>query len=163
MSKIKPFIIGAAVGAVAALLLAPQTGEKTRALVTEKANAVAGEARDFGAGMPGTAQDLLKSAKGKGEGFVSDASARVKEAVGQPAEVDSDDLREKIEAARQRIAAQVMENAEQSKAVDVAAEAKEAVVEAVETVEGTVEEVVEEAAADVADVAEAVEEAVDAQ
>lgn len=132
MSKIGPFITGAAIGALAALLFAPQTGEKTRALVVEKANAVAGEAKDFGAGFPGNASDILKNAQEMGQGFVSDAQARVKEATGQPAEIDSDDLREKIEAARQRIAAQVMENAEQSKAVDVAAEAVEEVAEAAE-------------------------------
>ena len=132
MSKIGPFITGAALGALAALLFAPQTGEKTRALVAEKANAVAGEAKDFGAGFPGSAQDSFKAATKKGQGFVADAQARVKEvAGGQPAEVDSDDLREKIEAARQRIAAQVMENAEASKAVDVEG-AKETAAEVVE-------------------------------
>ena len=132
MSKIGPFITGAALGALAALLFAPQTGEKTRALVAEKANAVAGEAKDFGAGFPGSAQDAFKAATKKGQGFVADAQARVKEvAGGQPAEVDSDDLREKIEAARQRIAAQVMENAEASKAVDVEG-AKETAAEVVE-------------------------------
>ena len=125
MGRISSFITGAAIGAIAALLLAPQTGEKTRALVAEKANAVAGEAKDFGAGFPGTAQDAIKAATQKGQGFVADAQARVKEATGQPAEIDSDDLREKIEAARQRIAAQVMENAEASKAVDVAADTVE--------------------------------------
>ena len=135
MSKIGPFITGAAIGALAALLFAPQAGEKTRALVVEKANAVAGEAKDFGAGFPGSAQEAFKSAQQKGQGFVADASARVKEVAGQPAEVDSDDLREKIEAARQRIAAQVMENAEQSKAVDIAAEPVEEAAEAAEAAE----------------------------
>lgn len=125
MSKIGPFITGAAIGALAALLLAPKTGEQTRAFVAEKANAVAGEAKDFGAGFPASAQDAFKVAQEKGQGFVADAQARVKEATGQPAEIDSDDLREKIEAARQRIAAQVMENAEAAKAVEVAAEAVE--------------------------------------
>ena len=134
MAKIGSFITGAAIGALAALLLAPQAGEKTRALVAEKANAVAGEAKDFGAGLPASAQDAFKSAQQKGQDIVADAQARVKEVTGQPAEVDSDDLREKIEAARQRIAAQVMENAEQSKAVEVAAEAAEAVEEAAEAV-----------------------------
>ena len=162
MSKIGSFIIGAAVGAAAALLLAPQAGEKTRALVAEKANAVAGEAKDFGAGFPQSAQDMLKVAQekgasfakdatSKGQGFVADAQARVKEVTGQPAEIDSDDLREKIEAARQRIAAQVMENAEQSKALDVDA-AKEAAAEVVEEAAEAVEEAAEA-------VAEAAEEA----
>jgi len=135
MSKIGPFITGAAIGALAALLFAPQAGEKTRALVVEKANAVAGEAKDFGAGFPGSAQEALKAVTEKGQGFVADAQSRVKEVAGQPAEVDSDDLREKIEAARQRIAAQVMENAEQSKAVDIAAEPVEEAAEAAEAAE----------------------------
>lgn len=130
MSKIGSFITGAAIGALAALLFAPQAGEKTRAFVVEKANAVAGEAKDFGAGFPGSAQDALKAVAEKGQGFVADAQSRVKEVAGQPAEVDSDDLREKIEAARQRIAAQVMENAEQSKAVEAAAEVVEETAEA---------------------------------
>ena len=132
MSKIGPFITGAAIGALAALLFAPQAGEKTRALVAEKANAVASEAKDFGAGFPSSAQDAIKNAQQKGQGFVADAQARVKEVTGQPAEIDSDDLREKIEAARKRIASQVMENAEQSKAVDLAPDATEAVAEVVE-------------------------------
>ena len=132
MSKIGSFITGAAIGALAAILFAPQTGEQTRALVAEKANAFAGEAKDLGANLPDAAQDAFKSAQLKGQEFVADAQSRVKEVAGQPAEVDSDDLREKIEAARQRIAAQVMENAEQSKAVDIAAEAAEATAEVVE-------------------------------
>ena len=49
--------------------------------------------------------------------FRCSATAKAKGAAGQPAPstADADELREKIEAARQRIAAQVMENAEQSK------------------------------------------------
>lgn len=132
MAKIGSFITGAAIGALAALLLAPQAGEKTRALVAEKANAVAGEAKDFGVNLPNAAQEAFNSAKQKGQDLVADAQTRAKEVTGQPAEVDSDDLREKIEAARQRIAAQVMENAEQSKAVEIAAEAAETVAEEVE-------------------------------
>ena len=52
MGRISSFVTGAALGVIAALLLAPQTGEQTRALVAEKANAVTGEAKDFGAGFP---------------------------------------------------------------------------------------------------------------
>lgn len=142
MGKVIPFITGAAIGALAALAFAPQNGEKTRALVAEKANAFAGEAKDFGAGMPGTAQDafnsmrdkgaeLLKDAPAKAQGIANNASSRVKEATGQAPAETNDELREKIEAARRRIAAQVMENAEQSKAVEVAVEAAEDVAEEV--------------------------------
>ena len=140
MGKIKSFFIGASLGTIAALLLAPKTGEQTRALVAEKATAVAGEAKDFGADVPGAVQgavktiqdkgsDFVKTASTKGQEIASDASSKVKSAADQvtgsaPAQPD-DDLREKIEAARKRIAAQVMENAEASKAVEVEAEAAE--------------------------------------
>ena len=46
MGKISSFIPGAAIGVAAALLLAPKTGEQTRALVTEKANSIVGEAKE---------------------------------------------------------------------------------------------------------------------
>lgn len=126
MGRISSFFTGAAIGTIAALLLAPKTGEQARALVAEKANAVAGEAKDFSAGIPGSVQDVVKTATTKGQEFAADASAKVKGAAGAgaaPAPTASDDeLRAKIEAARQRIAAQVMENAEANKAVDVAAD-----------------------------------------
>ena len=127
MGKISSFITGAAVGVAAALLLAPRTGEEMRAFVTEKANAFAGEAKDFGAGMPGSAQEAIKSVFGKGSS-TGDASSKgqnfSKSAAGKAsAPADSDELREKIEAARKRIAAQVMENAEQNQTVATEAEA----------------------------------------
>ena len=133
MGKISSFITGAAIGVAAALLLAPKTGEQTRALVTEKANSIVGEAKDFGAGMPGTAQDVIKSAKEKGSELVKSATGAGQDLVSgikgsddaASAEPD-DELRAKIEAARQRIAAQVAENAEASTAVDVAGSAEEA-------------------------------------
>ena len=115
MGRITAFVLGGAIGAAAALAFAPYTGEKMRALVAEKANAFAGEAKDFGAGFPGSAQDAYKAAFEKGGSFVKDASAKVKDVAGQSDEADPDELREKIEAARQRIAAQVMENAEKAK------------------------------------------------
>ena len=133
MGKISSFITGAALGAVAALLFAPKSGEQTRAFVTEKANAVVGEAKDFGAGVPDSLMDVVKTAQTKGQEIASGATAKIKGAADQvsapaPAQPD-DDLRQKIEAARQRIAAQVMENAEASKAVEVAAGAEEAAAE----------------------------------
>ena len=136
MGKIMSFITGAAIGAAAALLLAPRSGEESRAFVAEKANAFAGEAKDFGAGMPGTATEAIGNIRDKGATLIKDAPAKVKGVAsgvtGQApaassAASDNDELREKIEAARKRIAAQVMENAEQSKAVEIAAEAQEAV------------------------------------
>ena len=128
MGKISSFITGAAIGVAAALMFAPRSGEETRAFVAEKANAFAGEAKDFGAGMPGTAQDAAKSVIEKGSSLIKGAPAKSQgpSAAAPKSATDNDELREKIEAARKRIAAQVMENAEQSKAVDIAAEAEEA-------------------------------------
>ena len=44
MSKVGPFILGGLVGAVIGVLYAPRTGDQTRALLSEKINAVWGEA-----------------------------------------------------------------------------------------------------------------------
>ena len=176
MSKVTSFILGGLIGAGVALMFAPNAGEKNRALVAEKANALAGEAKDFGAGLPGSAQDLinaayekgnalLKDATAKGSSVVGGATSRVKEVSGQPAPAeDADELREKIEAARRRIAAQVMENAESSKALtaDAILEATDAVTEeapaaaeeAAETAEAAAAEAVEQAPAAAEEAAE---------
>ena len=122
MGRISSFVTGAALGVIAALLLAPQTGEQTRALVAEKANAVTGEAKDFGAGFPASAQDAIKSAQEKAASFTKGAAPAA-----PAASVADDELREKIAAARQRIAAQVAANAEATKAA--AEEVQEAVAE----------------------------------
>ena len=138
MGKVSSFLVGGMIGAGIALAFAPKTGEQTRAFVAEKATAVAGEAKDFSAGLPENIQDvvknvseqgaaLLKDAQGKTGDIVADASTKVKEATGRTAEADQDELREKIEAARKRIAAQVMENAElaQEAAADAADKTEE--------------------------------------
>ena len=122
MGRISSFVTGAAIGVIAALLLAPQTGEQARALVAEKANAVTGEAKDFGAGFPASAQDAIKSAQEKAASFTKGAAPAA-----PAASVADDELREKIEAARKRIAAQVAANAEATKAA--AEEVQEAVAE----------------------------------
>ena len=123
MGRISSFVTGAALGVIAALLLAPQTGEQTRALVAEKANAVTDEAKDFGAGFPASAQDAIKSAQEKAASLTKGVAAPAAPA----ASVADDELREKIEAARQRIVAQVAANAEATKAA--AEEVQEAVAE----------------------------------
>ena len=138
------FIIGGIVGAAAALLFAPRSGADTRAMVAERANSVLGDAQDWGAQASANVQSAYQQAAArgaevvgdvtaKGQGFVDEMVARgqgvvggVQEAAGNMKPVfaeKNDELREKIEAARQRIAAQVAKNAEESAA------------EAVETVE----------------------------
>ena len=129
MGKIASFITGAAVGVAATLLLAPTSGVEVRAFVVDKANAFAGGAKDFGASVPEAAQDVYNTVREKGAMLVKEIPGKAQgladSATGKGSTVDSDELREKIEAARQRIAAQVMENAEQDNAVDVAANAAE--------------------------------------
>jgi gas vesicle protein len=86
------FIVGGLTGAVASLLLAPQSGEETRALIKDKsielrdkasvtaeqalakAEAAAAEART-------RADELAKELKARGETIVSDVKARGKSAI----------------------------------------------------------------------------------
>lgn len=86
MNKVSTFVMGAAigcaVGSLAALALAPKSGAETLGSVAERAGSL-------GSGIVNFAQEKIKGTSGS----ASDPSA--------------DELREKIEAARQRIAAQV--------------------------------------------------------
>lgn len=150
MSKFTSFVLGGLLGAGIALFLTPRTGEQNRALVTERANALAGEAKGFADKMPDSIQSTYRNAVDQGSNFVNSAvekgtdlvngaATRVKEVAGQVSDdANADELREKIEAARQRIASQVMENAEQSKAA--AAKVTDAVEKAVEAAGKKVED-----------------------
>ena len=144
-NKLGFFLAGGAIGAVAALLCAPRTGEETRAIVAEKANTAWCDAQNIGANAGSSAQQAYQAASVRGQEVVSNVSARVQEVASniKPSFTqNNDELRQKIEAARQRIANQVAKNAEEDSAA-----AAEAPVEA--------EPVAEEPAAE----AEAVEEA----
>lgn len=122
MSKFTSFLLGGIIGAGIAILFAPQSGDKTRALVQERANALAGEAKGIADNVPGALQDVYQSAVAQGTDLINTATAKVKDVTNSAdAQESADELRQKIEAARQRIANQVMENAEQSKAVNAQA------------------------------------------
>ncbi|MBR5259304.1 MAG: YtxH domain-containing protein [Eggerthellaceae bacterium] len=141
MARIGTFVIGALAGAVTALLFAPRKGEETRQMVADRAGAAWGEAQVWGTQASANVQQVYQQAaeKGqeifsevavKGQAVVDEASARVQGAAeaAKPVAADKgDELREKIEAARQRIAAQVAKNAEESAAA--AAEKIDAVAE----------------------------------
>ena len=123
MSKIGFFVAGAAAGAIAALLYAPKKGEETRAAVVDKVNALWGEAKDWTANAGTNVQAAYETAAERGSevinSFAGDAASAVQAAEAEAAPVfteASDDLREKIEAARARIAAQVAKNAEEAQA-----------------------------------------------
>ena len=143
-NKLGIFLAGGVAGAAVALLCAPRTGQEARTLVAEKVNAAWGQAQNIGADAGSNAQHAYQNVAARGQEVVSNVQARGQEVAGQAAarvqEVaakvkpsftqDNDELREKIEAARQRIANQVAKNAEESgeaaeAPVEVAAEAVE--------------------------------------
>ena len=138
-NKLGVFLAGGAVGAVAALLCAPRTGQEARTMVAEKVNEAWGQAQNISADAGVNAQQVYQSAAARGQEVVSSVQAKGQEVAGQAAarvqEVasnlkpsftqDNDELRDKIEAARQRIASQVAKNAEET------GQATEQVVEAV--------------------------------
>lgn len=169
MSKFTSFLLGGIIGAGVALFFAPQSGDKTRALVQERANALAGEAKGIADNVPGALTDAYQNVVAQGTELINNATAKVKEVTNSAdAQENADELRQKIEAARQRIANQVMENAEQSKAVsaqaatevsNLAGQAQDAVDTATEQAKDAVDAATEQAkdAADAA--ADAVAEA----
>lgn len=135
------FIIGGIVGAAAALLFAPRSGAETRAAVADRANTVLGDAQGWSAQASANVQSAYQQATArgaevvggvaaKGQAVVDEVVARgqgvvasAQEAAGNMKPVFSeknDELRDKIEAARARIAAQVAKNAEESAATDAA-------------------------------------------
>ena len=130
-NKLGAFLAGGLAGAVVALLCAPRSGQETRAMVTDKMNAVWGEAQELGAQAGSNVQQAYHEATAKGQEVVHDVAAKGQELYGQATQrvqdaadtikpafsQKNDELREKIEAARQRIAAQVAKNAEQAASV----------------------------------------------
>ena len=154
-NKLGAFLAGGLVGAAAALLLAPRTGQEARALVADKVNVAWGGAQEFGSQASANVQQAYQTATERGQEVVNAAAARGqhiaqgaqekgRQAAGRVQEAvsgvrpsfsqDTDELRDKIEAARQRIAAQVAQNAAAAtETIDAKAEgAADAVEDAVE-------------------------------
>jgi gas vesicle protein len=79
--------VGAIIGAAAALLLAPKTGDETRELLREKSTDWARQARERGAELAKRAQETVGDAQvraqeylGRGRDVVEDTSAQLKAA-----------------------------------------------------------------------------------
>lgn len=155
MARFGSFIVGGLVGAAAALLCAPRKGEETRAMMVERANALKDDAQDWGSQASAGAQHVYQQATTRGQEVVSGVASKGQEFASEVAsksqdvcevvgtrvsEVSAgvkpnfaeknDELRGKIEAARQRIAAQVAKNAEEASAA--AADKMDAVGEVVQ-------------------------------
>ncbi len=133
-NKLGTFLLGGLTGAVIALLYAPRSGKETRAIVTERVNEAWGEAQEIGSQAAGNVQQAYQGAAANAQDFYGVATARVHEAADNIKPVftqKNDELREKIESARQRIASQVVKNMEESQevaedAIPVVAEVEEA-------------------------------------
>ena len=70
-NKLGIFLAGGAVGAVAALLCAPRTGQEARTMVAEKVNEAWGQAQNIGADAGVNAQQVYQSAAARGQEVVS--------------------------------------------------------------------------------------------
>lgn len=148
MSKVGAFATGLCVGAigggVAALLLTPRNGEENRALVSEYATNACDQAQSFGEQSLATLQGKFQEGCCFSENFVGNVKSAAENA-GVNFGDKNDELRAKIEAARDRIAQQVKKNAEQCACCDAAEEVKEAAEEVAEAVEEAAEDAKEAA------------------
>ena len=110
MGRILTLIVGAAIGAGAALLYSPNTGTRNRELVAEKLGGTFDQVqqliKDPDAAAKGVS-DFVQGAAEKGQEFIQEAAESAKPIVSDK----NDELREKIEAARKRIAEQIAKNA----------------------------------------------------
>ena len=131
-------VLGGAVGVCAGLLIAPRSGAETRAIITDRVDEVWGQGQEF-------YETKLRGVGQKAAQIIPNATAK------------GDELREKIDMARERIAAQVAKNAEQARGyvddnikpfvtrvVGKAGDEAEEAVEAVEEVAAEAEEAVED-------------------
>ena len=127
MSKFGCFVNGLAIGAIgggiAALMLTPKNGEENRKLVADYANNVMNTGKGIGDQAYSVFQGGVKSATEIGGGFVDSVKNAADVAGGQVAD-KNDELRAKIEAARDRIAEQVKKNAADAEDVEVKTEWK---------------------------------------
>lgn len=120
MNKPLVFTFGAAVGAVAALLLSPNSGERNREIVADKVDYYTSHGEQV---LQQTADTVRSKVRG-----VADTAGNA----------DADDIREKINEARDRIAEQITRNSTVPKDVasdvsDVALDAAAGVSEAADT------------------------------
>lgn len=144
MGRFTAFVIGGVVGAAATFLLSPRSGAENRALLNQavsenckcpvspqtqqKAKETAGRFVDAAAS---TSTKVINTVVDGGSDAYKAATARVQQITPPSVEAfnnNSDELREKIDAARERIATQVAKNAEAAR--DAAVDAIPAAVDA---------------------------------
>lgn len=156
MGRFATFVIGGVVGAVAGLLLAPAKGADTRKQVVEAVQENVPQANQLQKQLDGIIDNAAKAsttvinnAIDKGTEVKRSVTARAQQVAPAAEQVAdaNDELRAKIDAARERIAMQVAKNAEALQdaavdkipaVVDAAAGVGAAVSGAVESVKNTV-------------------------
>ncbi len=148
MGKFATLIIGGAVGAIAGLLLSPRSGAENRALiedavkeksgkvncpaaVQEKADQIAQAAASGSTKVINTVVDGADEARKA----VSEKTSNLTSPAVQAFDNNGDELRQKIAAARERIASQVAKNAEAAR--DAAVDKIPAVIDAAGAAKGT--------------------------
>ena len=99
MNKPLVFTLGAAIGAAAALLLSPNSGERNREIVADRVDFYTAQGEQV---FQQTADTVRSKVRG-----VTDAT-----------DADADDIREKINEARDRIAEQITRNSSSPQNVD---------------------------------------------
>lgn len=133
MSRTLSFVIGAAAGAVAALMLSPNTGERNRELVAEKVDYYSSHGDELFQRASDTVRDKVREA-------------------GATPKPTPDEIRAKINEARDRIAEQVTRNrAAQDVEADVAdiADAADELVDDIKEAAGqAVEDIADNASAE---------------
>ena len=122
MGKLSTLIVGGVIGAAAALLLSPRNGEENRALLKEKLGdeyiipaPVQEKANQFVQQAAVTSTKVINTVVDSAQDAYKNVSARTQNITPASPELFSDkndELREKIDAARARIATQVAKNAE---------------------------------------------------
>ena len=171
MGKFATFLIGGAVGAVAGLLLSPRSGAENRALLNEVASEKCGtiscppqlqeKAGQFVEAAATTSTKVINTVVDNGAEARKAVAERAQKFAPAPVQAfdnNGDELRQKIDAARERIATQVAKNAEAARdaAVDKVPAVLDAAAAAKETATGAAQhaaEAVQGAAATAADAA----------
>lgn len=162
MGRFATFLVGGLVGAGIALLTTPRTGEENRALINDTLNENYPDAMKAARATTNQLVDAAATTSTKVINTVVDKGAEVKKGLTSrveqtaPAVVEkNDELRDKIDAARGRIAAQVAKNAEAVHdtavdavpvAMDAAKNAKTAVKEAAENATDAAKDIAQSAA-----------------
>lgn len=156
------FVIGGLVGAAAALIMAPQSGEVTRSQLAARSR----ELRQVGEEQLGTYQQRVSQVATTARSQVGDTTGEIQE----QARIVLDEGKAQVEKGRTRVSETIEQGKErvtgaiertEAKTDEVATAAKEEATEAIEQMEKTVDEVAETAEEKVEEVAEAAEDEVE--